>query len=148
MQLDSGCEELQEAGGYWFAEEVDAGLGLDQQEQVFDVVPELDGEGDGPPGSGAAGEAGAELISQGYQVPSTPRARGRGQCRTQIWYACAICSAQCASTTTMKVLSAPRWYLPLSAEMTPGDGAVAELPVIAYSSRVSTSASALASGRR
>jgi hypothetical protein len=50
VQLDAGQDQLQDAGRHGLAGQEVAGLRLQQQQQVLDVVPELDAERDHPPG--------------------------------------------------------------------------------------------------
>jgi hypothetical protein len=57
VQFHSGHDELDDAGWYRAAEKVAAGEGLDEQQQVLEVVPDLDPESDVPPGSGTAHES-------------------------------------------------------------------------------------------
>src|ERR1700730_2367053 len=57
MQFHAWEDQLQNTARHWLAPEIVVGRGLPDQQEVFDVVPELDHQSHCPPGPGPPGKS-------------------------------------------------------------------------------------------
>jgi hypothetical protein len=57
MELHSGHDKLDDAGGLTASKKVGSGRGLHQQQVVFEIMPDLDYYRDVPPGVSPASES-------------------------------------------------------------------------------------------